>query len=224
MKARVMLAACLATVLGPVLGAPCPTKVPAGLAAVSVGDDVAVNGLKLAIMQVQGKEHVDTILDRSEAEWKGAGHDVRRSTTAGWQVLSALGKGCLVTLQLIDKDGAFGYLSHSKKGAVALTADDMGLPLPGDARIASSVASDDDGRRGIVMSLSSQQSMDNLATFFMEQLQRKNWSGIRSHRVRDKKRGVEMTFLSAQRNRRQVEIVIWPEMGSQVVLTVADAL
>ena len=70
---------------------PCPAAIPPGLSAVPVASNVASAGLGLTIRQVQGKEDFTTILDRTEQQWRAAGHAVRRDTTAGWQVLSAFG-------------------------------------------------------------------------------------------------------------------------------------
>ena len=204
--------------------ATCPTKVPDGLQASAVGSDVVVNGLAMTISEVRGKDKVADVMERTEARWKSDGFDVRRSGMAGWEVLSVVGEKCLVTLQLIKRDGSYGYLARSRKATIVLSAASMGVPLPRDVKIESSVASDDDGRRGLAMSLSSSRGMDDLNRFFMEQLHEKKWTGIRSHKFTDTARGKTMQFLSAQRDRRQVEIVIWPEQGSQIVMTVSDAL
>lgn len=220
---HVLLAACTAGAMSTAWGAPCPTGVPEGLRASAVGSDVVVNGIAMAISQVQGKEKVADILDRAEAKWKAGGFQVRRGSTAGWEVLSALGDRCLVTLQLAKRDGSHGYLARSRKATFVLSAASMGIPVPRDARIDSTVASDDDGRRGLVMSLSSPQRMEDVNRFFMEQLHERRWTGIRSHKFTDTARGKTMLFVSAQRDRQQVEIVIWPEQGSQIVMTVSDA-
>ena len=104
---------------------PCPADIPPGLSAVPVASSVASAGLGLDIRQVQSKEDLATILDRTEQQWRAAGHAVRRDATAGWQVLSALGGDCLVTLQLVAQGsrGSFGYLSRGRKATAALRAD-----------------------------------------------------------------------------------------------------
>lgn len=225
MRLLVRLAAAwmLAAVL-PAAAVPCPDRVPDGLQAVPVGKDVVANGLSMTITQVQGKDGVAQVLDRTERLWKEAGYQVKRSSTAGWQVLSAVGERCLATLQLVPRNGSFGYLARSRKAVQVSGLSGMGLALPPGAKLQSTVAGEDDGRRSVVLALNASQSPDSLNNFFMEQLHDKKWTAIRSHKVTDRKRGATMLFLSAQRERRQVEIVIWPERGSQVVMTVADAL
>jgi hypothetical protein len=221
---RMFLTACIAGVQSVALAAACPDAVPEGLSAVPVGNEVVTNGLSMAITQVHGKEKAATILARVEARWKQDGHDVRRTAAAGWDVVSAKGKGCLVTLQLADRDTAFGYLTRGKQVSTMLTAARMGVTLPRDATISSTVASKDDGRRGLVLALQSGQDIDALGSFFAEQLHEQNWKAVRAHRIHDKGRDTAMQFVSAQRGRQQVEIVIWREQKSQIVMTVSDAL
>lgn len=221
---RMFLGACIAGVQSVALAAPCPEAVPDGLSAVPVGNEVVTNGLSMAITQVHGKEKAAAILSRVEARWKLDGHDVRRTAAAGWDIVSAKGKGCLVTLQLADRESAFGYLTRGKQVSTMLTAARMGVTLPRDASITSTVASKDDGRNGLVLALQSSQDIEALSSFFAEQLHDKNWKAIRAHRINDNRRGTAMQFVSAQRGRQQVEIVIWREQKSQIVMTVSDAL
>lgn len=202
----------------------CPGGVPAGLSAVPVGTDIASAGLALTVSQVAGKEDVEAILTRTERQWKAAGHDVRRSASAGWQVLAAKGERCLVTLQLVKRDGSFGYLARSKPAPSMATPASMGVTLPPGTEVASNVASNDDGRQGVVVAARSSLSLDQLSQFFMEQLSKQRWSATRSHQVTNAKTGVRTLFVTAQRERRQVEIVAWSDRGSQIVMTVADAL
>jgi hypothetical protein len=203
----------------------CPKDVPKGLSAVAVGGHVAVSGLAMAINQVQGGESAATVLTRTAAEWTQAGHIIRRGKTHGWEVLSAMGDKCLVTLQLMDRKGSFGYLARSvpATGAAPSTRA-LGVPLPPDARLASSVASEDDGRKGLVVTASSAQTMDALNRYFIEQLSDHKWSTPRSHKIVNRKTGVDTLFLSARRERKQVEIVMWSERGTQIVMTVAESL
>lgn len=206
------------------VAAPCPEKVPEGLSPVHVGSDVITNGLAMAITQVSGKGKVDSVLDRVESDWSTAGYDVRRNVAAGWKVVSARGKGCLVTLQLVNRDGVFGYLTRSKSATTVITPAKMGVVLPRDATVTSSVASEDDGRRGLTLSLTSSSDVDKIRDFFTSKLVDQDWKAVRAHRIDDGRSGKSMQFVSAQRGRQQVEIVIWREQSSQIVMTVSDAL
>ncbi|TYQ05693.1 UNVERIFIED_ORG: hypothetical protein JN05_04501 [Zoogloea ramigera] len=220
------LGCCLAA---PGSAQPCPAGIPPGLSAVPVASNVASAGLGLDIRQVQGKEDLATILDRTEQQWRAAGHAVRRDATAGWQVLSALGGDCLVTLQLVPQGskGSFGYLSRGRKATASLravTPAALGVPLPPGAALASSVASNDDGRRGVTMALHSRMPVPQLRQFYMQQLAAGGWRATRAHDIDDRQRGAGMTFITAQRDRRQISIVIWPDGPSQIILTAVEAL
>lgn len=223
--AGILLAAILCTTSAPALAATtCPATVPAGLNATPVGADIASAGLAMTVSQVEGKEDAEAILARTERQWKAAGHDVRRGASAGWQVLAAKGERCLVTLQLVQRGGSFGYLARSKPAPSMATPASMGVALPPGAQVDSNVASNDDGRQGVVVVARSSLSLEQLSQFFMEELGKRQWRATRSHQVTNTKTGVRTLFVTAQRERRQVEIVAWTDRGSQIVMTVADAL
>jgi len=203
----------------------CPVQSPAGLSVTPVGDNVSANGQTMALIQVQGKDSAEAVLAQAEKVWKADGYDVRRTQAAGWSILSARSAQCLTTLQLVERQGAFGYLARSRKSPVQVaSAPSMGVPLPPDAQVASSVASVDDGRKGVAVALSSPRSMDAMNRYFMEELGRNGWSALHSHKVRNSKSGVESVFVTGQRQREQVEIVMWRERATQVVMTVSEAL
>jgi hypothetical protein len=202
----------------------CPGDVPAGLSAVPIGQDIVNNGLSATIIQVQGRESVERILAQTEKRWREAGLDVRRNSAVGWQILAALGDNCLTTLQLSERNGAFGYFSHSKPAKARLVARDFGVTLPEGAKLESSVASDDDGRKGLTLTLNSNQSLEQLRRFFQEQLSEAKWAGVRTHRMVLPKNAADGQIISAQRERVRIEIVMWKEKQTRMVLTLAPAL
>ena len=206
--------------------AACQLPVPKGMKAVPVGDNVIVNGRVMAIAQVQGPEPLKETLAGAEQAWKAAGkYDVRRQSITGWEILSAKGEDCLVTLQLTSRNGAFGYLAHSKKALSATaTARSRGVPLPGDAKIESSVVSEDDGRRALVLLLSSRASLDDINHHFLQAFDANKWLSPRSHKISNKKNGSMSLSLNAQRGRERVEIVAWQEGKTQIMLTISDSL
>lgn len=215
----------LCLLMPPAFAQACPGQVPPGLTAVPVASKAVVNGLSMAINQVQGPGTASSVLDRVEQQWKQGGFDVRRGNAMGWDTVSALGKGCLVTLQLVNRNGVFGYLARSTphSGAAASPAA-MGVPLPPDAKVASSVASDDDGRKGLVVTMSSQRTLDQLGEFFMRQLGDQGWNGLRSHQIVNPANGVASLLVNARRGRGQVELMMWREGGTQIVMTISEAL
>lgn len=226
MRMNIFLPATISLLLAATAAYACPKQLPEGLAGVAVGQDLVTNGLAMSITQVEGRESVIDVLKRTEKTWKDAGYQVKRSNAAGWEIVSALSNTCMVTLQLISRNGAFGYLARSRTRIVnAMTPQSAGAPIPDDAKVTSSVASDDDGRKGLTLSMTSARSPDDLNRFFMEQLKESHWGAIRSQVFKYvKPQDTSSILVSAQRDRKRIEIVIWPEQETQIVMTISDAL
>lgn len=205
-------------------GPACRAELPPGLVATPVAEDVATAGMAMSITHVRGKEGVDALLRRAGQLWTERGYVASRGRVGTWEVLSGLGKDCLLTLQLAgDGGGSAGYLARSRKaGAAGVTARTMGVPLPADATVTSSVASSDDGRKGLVVALRSPRSAEALGKFFLDRLAQERWSGARAHVIQDRRGAVR--FVKAQRERTQIDIVIWGGAATQAVLTVSEAL
>ena len=202
----------------------CPAQLPASLRSIQVGDMVRVNGLQLAIRKVQSSESIQALFAQAEQQWKADGFESKRSANAGWQVLTSLSPTCLATLQLNERGGATGYFTRTvrdPKPPLAITAH---APVPPGATVTSRVSSDDDGRKGLVVTMTSTSSVEELTKFFAGDLHRANWSPPRSHTVKNKATGAEVVFISAQRRREQVDIVLWPDQLTQVVMTISEAL
>lgn len=210
---------------GAASAATCPADVPKGLQATPVADRVVIHGVAMSVAQVHGKEKASDVLERTAVAWKQGGFNVKRNSAVGWDIVSAKGKGCLVTLQLTERKGSFGYLARSDDSKPAMpTALQRGVKLPPDARIDSSVASQDDGRESLVMNMTSRQSLDQLAGFFTRELNAAKWQATRVHKAVDGKTGAESMFVTAQKDRNRVDIVIWPELGSRIVMTISEAI
>lgn len=203
----------------------CPSNVPAGLTGTDVTQDVVVNGLPLSLMQVQGSESAADVLNRTEKAWKGAGFAVKRNSIPGWEVLSALSDQCLATLQLTPGRSATGYLAvRPKERREAASLATFGLTLPGDTKVGSEVASNDQGRRGVTLSMTSAHSIDELRSFFVRQLNEQKWSAIRPHRMTDGHTRKVSQLISAQRGRQQLQVVMWTDLETHVVMTVGEGL
>jgi hypothetical protein len=203
----------------------CQAKLPEGLSGDAVGSNLGSNGILMSITQVKSQQPIKEILDRTEIVWKEAHFDVKRSTAAGWEIVSGLRDKCLVTLQLSNHNGAFGYFAVGRPGsAPKVTLQSQGLDLPDAARVTSSITSDDDGRKGLTTSMTSSRSLDELRNFFMDQLREKKWGDVRSHTVAGVRSGVASLLVTAQRGRKQVEIIMWKERETQIVMTLSEAL
>ncbi len=180
----------------------------------------------MEVTQVTGNEAVNAILNRTEKNWKEEGFKVKRNSAVGWEIVSALSDKCMVTLQLMTRNGAFGYLTRSEPSTLnAITPQSLGVSIPGNAKITSSLLSDDDGREGLTMSMTSTWSLEELNKFFALQLNENKWTGISSHEMRSMNAQVINSIsVKAQRGRKQIEIVIWPEREAQIVMTISDAI
>lgn len=203
----------------------CPKKIPEGLTGTSVGKNLNANGLTMDIVQVESREAAKDIIQRTEKTWKDEGYKVKRNSAAGWEIVSAMGEKCLVTLQLSSRNGAFGYLSRGAPGKLTVaTPASMGAPVPGDAKVTSSVISDDDGRKGLVMSMESSRAPDDLLAFFIQQLKENKWGAIRPTVLKGKNLETKSILITAQRSRTQIDIVIWREADTQMMITISEII
>jgi len=210
----------LALVLGAASATACPQRVPAGLAPTVVGEGIQVSGMRLSILKVQGAEPAGQLLDRVERAWRGEGFDVRRTRSGGWDILAALGERCLTTLQLAERGSANGFFAVNPLARARVSAP---MAPPG-ARLLSSVNSDDDGRRGSISALTSSQSVEALRDYYMRRLHEDDWQGVRAQASAGKGGRIDTVVVSAQRGREQIEVVLWRELDSHIVVNRAEAL
>lgn len=203
----------------------CPVRPPDGLTGTNVGEGIVTNGLAMSIVQVESPTSPNEVLTRAEKAWAGAGFKVKRNHAAGWDIVSALSDQCLATLQLANRKTSFGYFSRSKSAPTAGAMDSMkDAPIPQGVKVTSSVASDDGGRRGLTLSMTSAQPIGDLLGFFMKYLNENHWQGIRSTAHAPSLPGVPSVLIGAQRNRQQIQIMMWSATETQIVMTVGDAL
>ena len=212
----------LAVMLAPLAQA-CPEKIPSGMKAVSVGEELFVNNMGVSILQVEGPEKMAALLKRMSKEWKDAGYAVMLNKAEGWHVVSALSEKCLTTLQLIERDGSFGYLAINRL-AKPVKVRLPTLPLPRGARILSNVLSDDDGRKASTMVLAASQSVQQLARHYQKALTDARWSGVRTLTGADSGDTPNRATVSGQLGRERVEIVIVQDGGAKVVVNMATEL
>ncbi|QJE02830.1 hypothetical protein HH212_24805 [Massilia forsythiae] len=210
------------TVLAAPIAVACPEKVPNGMSATSVADKVTVDGMALSILQVESREAMPAVLERLEKEWAEAGYAVRRNQAQGWNVLSALSEKCMTTLQLIDQGGSFGYLAVNRlKKPTSLRNP---APMPAGAKVLSTVTSEDDGRKGSTVLLESNQSVEDLVTFYKRRLTDDQWGSVRASGMMGRDQRFTGASVSAQRGRERIEVVIRREAGSKVVVNLAQEL
>ena len=217
-----MKAFLLLSLAWPALALACPDKVPAGMTAVTVAESVAVNALGVSILQVQSRQSAASVLERLEKEWTEAGFDVRRNSAEGWDVLAALSEKCLVTLQLVERAGAFGYLAVNQRTTKVARGPD--LPTPPGARQLSNVVSDDDGRRAVTAVFATSESVNALAEYYKQRLGDEKWDAVKAVGTMGRDGRFAGAAVSAQRGRDRIEVVIVKDEGSKVVINLATAL
>lgn len=215
----------LALLLGAQATTACPKRPPGGVLGQPVGEQMVVNGITMSVSQVESKGSTDELLEQAAKAWKEAGYEVKRNDAAGWDVVAAISKECLATLQFSKASGSVGYFSlgYPKKPAVT-SPRALGLPLPADVKVTSNVQSVDGGRKGLTMSMTSTRPLHELTVYFAEELVKQGWSGVRPFGVVDVKTKKVSQRISAQKGRQQVQIMMWSELNTQIVMTIAEGL
>ena len=203
----------------------CPKRLPDGLAGTPVGQDTIVNGMMLSVVQVEGRANSAETLERTAKAWTAAGFDVKRNMAAGWDTVAAISKDCLATLQFSKASGFVGYFTVGyPKPKVVLTAASLGVALPSDVRVLSTVESVDSGRKGLTLAMTSPRPLQELTKQLAEDLVRQGWAGVRPFGVMDAETKKYSQSISAQKGRQQVQIMMWSELETQIVMTIVDAL
>lgn len=217
-----------AVLLAAVLAAPgaraCPQDVPAGLKGEPVGEQLVVNGLPMTVRQVQGRGQAAELLDQLARDWAGEGYEVKRSRAGHWDVLAARSPDCLATLQLIERDGLFGYfgVSRPQQARAQWLPRHLGVTLPGGVQLNSVVSGKDGGRQGHTIGFSSRRSLDDLDQFFLRQLDGAGWQGVSSHEVRSGA-ARRARIVSAQKAGAQFSLVLWEEdRSSRALLNLSE--
>lgn len=199
----------------------CPEQVPDGFKATPVAEEAAVNGMVLEMLQVQGKGQAGVVLDALERKWNGEGYEVKRSSAEGWQILAALSDRCLTTMQLVDRDGAFGYfaVNRLRKPSQVRAAK---VPMPRGAVVSSTVTSTDQGRQGMTMTASASGTVAEVQAFFQQRLRAEGWGAMRAMHTMDKSGQVAGVLVTAQRDRQHIDVTLVRRQGTEIVVNVAE--
>jgi len=227
MRSSISLFGAVALVFGGTLAdtcVACPKDVPAGLRAEAVGEEIVANGLPMTIRQVTSKESSADLLDRIAKEWTDAKYQVKRQRVGTWDMVSARSEGCNTTLQLADRNGAYGYfgVSQPQKQTDWLPRH-MSVRLPGNIQLNSTVASTDSGRRALTVSFSTKRAVSDINDYFLSSLSESGWQAVSSHEIRNQK-SESARIVSAQKGREQVSIVLWSDGLTRALMNVSESL
>jgi hypothetical protein len=58
----------------------------------------------------------------------------------------------------------------------------------------------------------------------MRRLGENKWTATRSHKIVNPASGAQSLMVNARRGREQVEVVMWPQGRTQIVMTISEAL
>ena len=207
------------------LACACPNGVPAGLQSTVVSESMVANGLPMAVLQVSSKVSAKLTIQNVETAWKEGGFEPRRRVAGEWLVVSASSEKCLTTLQLVERNGAFGYLSVSKpdkhKEMLGLELKKL---LPAGVDVVSVVETLDQGRTGFTAVLLSDISSVVLRDMWLRQLKRQDWEELKANSIQTGKSADMSERVRGQKGRQQISIVIWNDAQTKAVLSVAEAL
>lgn len=198
----------------------CPQTLPPGLQAESVGEQMVVNGLPMQIRQVTAKGTPEEVLERVERAWKDEGHEVKHHRAGEWQVISAHTPECLATLQLMARQGSFGYFGIGEPTREqAWLPKRLGIKLPGNIQLGSSVDSTDSGRKGLTVSFSTKRTVEDIDAYFMRHLNALGWQAVSSHELRGERRA---RVLSGQKGRERIQLVLWNDGLTRALLNLSE--
>lgn len=201
----------------------CPATLPAGLGSEPVGETLVVNGLPMTIRQVTAKESPAAVLDRVEQAWKDEKYDVKRQRAGEWDIVAAGSEACLATLQLIARQGSFGYFGVGQPAREQpWLPKRLSVTLPGGIELNSTVSSTDSGRRGTTVSFSTRRTVDDIDAYFQRHLGATGWQAVSSHELRGDSRK-RARIVSGQKGREQVSIVLWHDGMTRALMNLAEA-
>ena len=185
---------------------------------------MVVNGLPMSILQVRGQGRPQEAVQRTELAWKESGYDTRRHVAGEWLVVSAASDRCVTTLQLVERGGAYGYLSVSQP--------DKGQPQPGKAlqrllpaglTVESAIESRDQGRNGVTAVLGAErQSPQEVRDALLRRLQGQDWQALKAQRIRQPGMQADSERVTGQKGRQQLVVVIWRDTRTQAVLSLSE--
>jgi hypothetical protein len=215
---------CVAALMAVSWATACPTEIPAGLSAEAVGEKTVVNGMPVVIHQVNGKERSADILSRVAKTWADEKRDVRRDNVGSWDVVAVRSAKCSTTLQLIDRNGSFGYFAVGEPArSTAWLPKTLNFTMPSGVTLNSTVSSSDSGRAGHTITFSTRRSVSDMNDYFLSELGRKGWAAVTSHELRiADPEGKKV--ISAQRGREQLSMVLWDDGLTRAVLNVSESL
>jgi Flp pilus assembly pilin Flp len=159
---------CVAALMAASWASACPTEIPAGLSAEAVGEKTVVNGMPVVIHQVNGKERSADILARVAKTWADEKRDVRRDNVGSWDVVAVRSAKCSTTLQLIDRNGSFGYFAVGEPArSTAWLPKTLNFTMPSGVTLNSTVSSSDSGRAGHTITFSTRRSVSDINDYFL---------------------------------------------------------
>ena len=188
-----------------------------------VGKNLWVQGHGVTVVQVRAQAQAADEIASTAKAWRAAGDQVTTTHAGGWQIVSALTRTCMATLQLPAK-GTDGYFSVSTAGMAPPAPTALPLALPDGVAVTSTVISNDDGRKGYTLTVTSDLTPDSFERVMADALRNQGWEAISGFAVTHPQNKHVGRVLSAQRGRLRVEVAALSGMPTRAVINVSDAL
>ncbi len=217
---------CLYLISGGIMAsaATCDVKKNEVAAGAWIAPEVTANKLPLSIMEVKSNQPMKLLLDEFVEKWKKEGAKTRQYDAAGWKVAGALYGDCFYTLQLIEDatKGAksYGYLSASKLNQMSKSYDKFkNLPVLAGAEVVSDVESNDSGKLGRTIVLTSTTSPLKVNDYYVTQLYKEGW-GFSANQTQMLDKSNSVHLIVAKKAGVEVDMVIAEAEGKTVITAV----
>lgn len=163
-------------------GIACPAiPVPPMGALQSVGQDMVVNGVPMAIQVLASKQAPEQVLAFYRKKWPARGDQPGNIEydLAPWKVIAAQQGDCFYTVQVQPAGaGTTALLGVSRKTDTVVTPG-ADFPMMAGTRVRNDYRSADDGRQGRILVASNQYSPAGNADFYREHMASAGWELLR---------------------------------------------
>lgn len=194
----------------------CPQFEPPSGARLSwVSQNMMVNGIPMAILQVDSDRNPASMIAHYRTQWSQSGQ-VTEYPVGAWQAIATARARCFYTFQTKPVGtGSTGFLSVStalKKPA----ANPPKFPMPANSQVITDIEHKDDFKNGRTVFLRNDLTLDSNAIFYRNNLADQGWT-ISAERKVNTKKGQGVVF-DLQRERNLAMLTVSRSDGHTYVL------
>lgn len=219
-RALAVLAIAWGASLSPALALPVP-PVMEGVDAVAVAQSMRINGVPTSARVFSTKKSLAEVLSFYRRRF---GEKRVETAVQGWTVVTGRENDLLYTARLRKSlQGTEGTISVADlKEGLANHGRPLGLGVPPGSRLAVDVEMTDPGKRGRVVTLTNDQSVDANSDFFKAELQSRGYRVERDQPVESGQTRGRSIWFSAP-NREAILVVSSLATGASVVLNITES-